>query len=60
MNNKVAKIIFFNLMRVDISLKDKSQAEETLSLMQKRRIDLDLNYDEKATFTRLEEQVYKL
>lgn len=60
MNNKVAKIIFFNLMRVDISLKDKSQAEETLNLMQKRRIDLDLNYDEKATFTRLEEQVYKL
>ncbi|MFK5982439.1 MAG: hypothetical protein QM499_05960 [Flavobacteriaceae bacterium] len=60
MNNKVAKIIFFNLMRVDISLKDKSQAEETLSLMQKRRIDLDLNYDEKSTFTRLEEQVYKL
>ena len=47
-------------MRVDISLKDKAQAEETLSLMQEKRIDLDLSYDEKATFTRLEEQVYKL
>ncbi len=60
MNKDIAKIIFFNLMRVDISLKDKAQAEETLRLMQERRIDLDLNYDEKATFTRLEEQVYKL
>jgi hypothetical protein len=60
MNKEIAKMIFFNLMRVDISLKDKTQAEETLSLMQGKRIDLDLNYDQKATFTRLEEQVYKL
>lgn len=60
MNKDVAKMIFFNLMRVDISLKDKAQAEGTLSLMQERRIDLDLNYDQKATFTRLEEEVYKL
>lgn len=60
MNKDIGKMIFFNLMRVDISLKDKVQAEETLSQMQERRIDLDLNYDEKATFTRLEEQVYKL
>ena len=60
MNKDVAKMILFNLMRVDISLKDKAQAEETLSLMQEKRIDLDLSYDEKATFTRLEEQVYKL
>lgn len=60
MNKEIAKMILFNLMRVDISLKDKAQAEETLALMQERRIDLDLNYDEKATFTRLEEQVYKL
>jgi hypothetical protein len=60
MNNEVAKIIFFNLMRVDISLKDKAQAEETLSAMQEKRIDLNLSYDEKAAFTRLEEEIYKL
>ncbi|WP_353777729.1 hypothetical protein [Winogradskyella sp. 3972H.M.0a.05] len=60
MNKQVAKMIFFNLMRVDISLKDKTQAEETLNMMQERRIDLDLNYDEKARFTRLEEQVYNM
>ncbi|WP_156112400.1 hypothetical protein [Lacinutrix jangbogonensis] len=60
MNKEVAKMILFNLMRVDISIKDKAQAEETLEIMQDRRIDLDLNYDEKATFTKLEEQVYKL
>jgi hypothetical protein len=60
MNKDVAKIIFFNLMRVDISLKDKAQAEEILAAMQAKRIDLDLDYDEKITFTRLEEQVYKM
>ncbi|WP_299101524.1 hypothetical protein [uncultured Winogradskyella sp.] len=60
MNKEVAKIIFFNLMNVDISLKDKNQAEETLSLMQEKRIDLDLSYDEKIRFTRLEERIYKL
>lgn len=60
MNKKIGKMIFFNLMRVDLSLKDKAQAEETLNQMQERRIDLDLNYDDKITFTRLEEKVYNL
>ena len=60
MNKEVAVMIFYNLMQVDISLKDKVQAEETLALLQERRIDLDLNYDEKNAFTKLEEQVYKL
>jgi len=60
MNKDVGKMILFNLMRVDITLKDKTKAEETLGLMQKRRIDLDLDYDEKKEFTRLEELVYKL
>jgi len=57
MNKKVAKIIFFNLLKVDISLKDKTKAEETVNAIQERRIDLDLSYDEEARITRLEEQV---
>jgi hypothetical protein len=60
MNKDIAVMVFYNLMQVDISLKDKVQAEETLALLQERRIDLDLNYDEKNAFTKLEEQVYKL
>lgn len=60
MNNKVAVMIFYNLLQVDISLKDKAKAEETLALLQNHRIDLDLNYDEKNAFTKLEEQIYKL
>ena len=59
-NKDVAKAIFFNLIKIDISLKDKIQAEETLKAIQNKRIDLDFNYDEKAMFTRLEEQVYKM
>jgi hypothetical protein len=60
MNTDVAIMIFYNLMQVDISLKDKVQAEETLALLQEHRIDLDLSNDEKNAFTKLEEQVYKL
>lgn len=60
MNKKVAKIIFFNLLKVDISLKDKTKAEETVNAIQEKRIDLDLSYDEEARITRLEEQVYKM
>ncbi len=59
-NKDVAKAIFFNLIKVDISLKDKNQAEETLKTIQEKRIDLDFNYNEEAMFTRLEEQVYKM
>ncbi len=60
MNKKVAKMIFFNLLRVDIRLKDKTVAEETLAAIQEKMIDLSLNYTEKTTLTRLEEQVYKM
>jgi hypothetical protein len=60
MNAEIGRMILFNLLRVDLSLKDKVQAEETLSLIQDKLIDLDLNYDEKREFTALEEQVYKL
>nr|WP_321222570.1 hypothetical protein [uncultured Psychroserpens sp.] len=60
MNKDVAIMIFYNLLQVDISLKDKTQAEETLAAFQDQRINLDLSYDEKNAFTKLEEQVYKL
>ncbi len=60
MNHEIAKVIFFNLMKVDISLKDRVLAEQTLASMQERRIDLDLSYDDKKVFTILEEQVYQL
>ncbi|KAA1247165.1 hypothetical protein [Aquimarina sp. RZ0] len=60
MNVAVAKIIFFNLLRVNISLKNKEQAEKTLELMQEKLIDLDLSNDQKRTLTSLEEQIYTL
>ena len=47
MNTDVAIMVFYNLMQVDISLKDKVQAEETLALLQEHRIDLDLSNDKK-------------
>nr|WP_321227891.1 hypothetical protein [uncultured Psychroserpens sp.] len=60
MNKDIAIMIFYNLLQVDVSLKDKAQAEATLATFQEQRINLDLSYDEKNAFTKLEEQVYKL
>jgi hypothetical protein len=60
MNGNVSRIILFNLMRVDLTLKDRAQAEETLKLIQEHRIDLDLGYYEKEELVKLEEEVYKL
>ncbi len=60
MNAKVSRMILFNLMRVDVTLKDKEQAEETLKLIQEHRINLDLNNTEEKELTALEEKVYKL
>ncbi|WP_152611505.1 hypothetical protein [Psychroserpens damuponensis] len=60
MNKDIAIMLFYNLMQVDINLKDKAQAEVTLAAFQEQRINLDLNYDEKNAFTKLEEQIYKL
>jgi len=59
-NAKVGKAIFFNLLKVDLILKDKTNAEEILSKIQEKRIDLDFNYNEENEFTELEEKVYQL
>ncbi len=59
-NAKIGKSILFNLLRVDVILKDKDNAEEILAKMQESRIDLDLNYNEEKEFTSLEEKVYQL
>ncbi|HET8810470.1 MAG TPA: hypothetical protein VFM65_09435 [Flavobacteriaceae bacterium] len=59
-NKEVAKMIFFNLLRVQISLKNKKQAEATLSKMQDKLLDLELSNRERDELTQLEEKIYKL
>ncbi|RNC83559.1 MAG: hypothetical protein ED556_13480 [Winogradskyella sp.] len=59
-NANIAKSIFFNLLSVQTTLGLKDDAEETLELLQEKRIDLDFNYTEKQRITKLEDLVYKL
>ena len=59
-NKDVGTMIYFNLLKVDILLKDKESAHSTLDEVQNVKIDLDLNYNDENTLTKLEEQVYNM
>ena len=59
-NGTIAKSIFFNLLTVQSVLGQKEKAEETISMIQEKLIDLDLNYNEKQRLTKLENSIYKL
>lgn len=56
----IGTMIYFNLLKVDILLKDKESAHSTLDEVQNVKIDLDLNYNDENTLTKLEEQVYNM
>lgn len=59
-NADVAKTIYFNILRVRLTLNDKQKAEEVLKQIQNHRIDLDFNNREERTFIELEEKIYKM
>lgn len=59
-NGTIAKSIFFNLLKVQSLLGQKNKAEETLSKLQDKLVELDLNYSEKQLLTDLETKIYKL
>lgn len=59
-NKDIAKMIFFNLLRVEISLKNKDRAETTLAEMQRNLLDLELNNNERDELTQLEQKIYNL
>ena len=56
----IGSMIYFNLLKVDILLKDKESAHSTLNEVQNVKIDLDLNYNDENTLTKLVEQVYNM
>ena len=56
----IATMIYINLLKTDIFLKDKASAHATVDEIMNVKIDLDLNYTDEKTLTQLEEQVYKL
>ncbi|WP_412986322.1 hypothetical protein [Pontimicrobium sp. IMCC45349] len=59
-NKDIATMIYFNLLKVDIILKDKDAAHATLDEVQNVKIDLDLNYTNENILNKLENQVYNM
>lgn len=58
-NAKIAKFIYFNLMRLNVALEKKKEAEIYLNQFQENLIYMDLSYDEKSELKSLEKEIYK-
>jgi hypothetical protein len=59
-NSKIAKYIYFNLMRINLALENKKEAELYLNQFQENLIYIDLSYDEKQELARLEKEIYAI
>jgi hypothetical protein len=58
-NAKIAKFIYFNLIRLNVALEKKKEAELHLNQLQENLIYMDLSYDEKSELKSLEKEIYK-
>ncbi len=58
-NSKIAKFIYFNLLRLNLGLDNKKEAEKYLNQFQENLIYMDLSYDEKRELDKLEKDIYK-
>ena len=58
-NAKIAKFIYFNLMRLYVALEKKKEAELYLNQFQENLIYMDLSYDEKSELKSLEKEINK-
>ncbi|MGV3696767.1 hypothetical protein [Flavobacterium sp.] len=58
-NAKIATYIYYNLIRLNIALRDKKEAEKYLNELQENMIYLDLSSSEKAELKQFENSIYK-
>jgi hypothetical protein len=58
-NAKIAKFIYFNLIRLNVALGKKKEAELHLNQLQENLIYMDLSFDEKSELKSLEKEIYK-
>lgn len=58
-NAKIGTYIYFNLVRLNIALGDKKEAEKMLNELQENIINMDLSYDENAELKEFESAIYK-
>lgn len=58
-NAKIAEFVYFNLIRLNIALGNKTEAEKYLNEFQENQIYMKLSYDDENELKRLETGIYK-
>lgn len=58
-NAKIAKMLYLNLIRLNVAMNNKKEAEKFLNEMQENLINLKLNYSEEQELNQLERTIYK-
>jgi hypothetical protein len=59
LNAKIGKYIFFNLMRLNLALNKKKEAEKYLNQLQENLVDIKLSSDEEKELKDIEKEIYK-
>lgn len=59
-NSKIAEFVYFNLIRLNLALNRKGEAEKYLNQMQENLIYIKLSYDEENELKRIEKEIYEL
>lgn len=59
LNAKIATYIYFNLIRLNIALSNKKEAEKYLNELQENMVYMDLSSDEKSELKQFENSIYK-
>jgi hypothetical protein len=58
-NAKIGEFVYFNLIRVNLALNKKAEAEKYLNQLQENLIYIKLSYDEENELKRIEQELYK-
>ena len=58
-NSKIAEFLYFNLIRLNLALDNKKDAEKYLNEMQENMIYMKLSYDDTNELKSIENQIYK-
>lgn len=59
-NAKIAEFLYFNLIRLNLALNRKADAEKYLNQLQENLIYIKLSYDEENELKRIEKEIYEL
>ncbi|MGY0392133.1 hypothetical protein ACW5R3_06235 [Bizionia sp. KMM 8389] len=57
-NAKIARYIYFNLIKLHLALNKKEEAEQYLNALQENLVYIKLSYDNERTLERLEQEIY--